>query len=180
MMPYIKTDIEGNITAWAEHEFKDSVFCPCAVVWYPDGKFYRTDNLPSVYAVPGYAKQQIGECPDGGVMMSGPRPEDVRDASGVVTETWVASQQGAWEKISTASSRLRAERDHRLAESTWIVERHRDQLASDEATTLTDEQYQAWLDYRQALRDVPQQPGFPWNGPDDPACPWPVIPTLNR
>ncbi len=27
--------------------------------------------------------------------------------------------------------------------------------------------------YRQALRDIPQQPGFPWGGPDDPACPWP-------
>lgn len=30
--------------------------------------------------------------------------------------------------------------------------------------------------YRQALRDIPQQQGFPWNGPDDPACPWPVEP----
>ena len=28
--------------------------------------------------------------------------------------------------------------------------------------------------YRQALRDLPQQPGFPWGGPDDPECPWPV------
>ena len=34
--------------------------------------------------------------------------------------------------------------------------------------------------YRQALRDIPQQQGFPWNGPDDPACPWPVMSTLNR
>lgn len=34
--------------------------------------------------------------------------------------------------------------------------------------------------YRQALRDLPQQPGFPWKGPDDPACPWPVVPILNR
>lgn len=30
--------------------------------------------------------------------------------------------------------------------------------------------------YRQALRDFPQQQGFPWNGPDDPACPWPIEP----
>ena len=30
--------------------------------------------------------------------------------------------------------------------------------------------------YRQVLRDLPQQPGFPWNGPDDPACPWPDTP----
>ena len=29
--------------------------------------------------------------------------------------------------------------------------------------------------YRQALRDLPEQLGFPWNGPDDPACPWPTL-----
>lgn len=29
--------------------------------------------------------------------------------------------------------------------------------------------------YRQALRDIPQQQGFPWGGPDDPACPWPTV-----
>lgn len=32
--------------------------------------------------------------------------------------------------------------------------------------------------YRQALRDLPQQPGFPWDGPDDPACPWPYLEEL--
>ncbi|WP_456060826.1 phage tail assembly chaperone [Bilophila wadsworthia] len=30
--------------------------------------------------------------------------------------------------------------------------------------------------YRQTLRDLPQQPGFPWEGPDDPVCPWPAEP----
>ena len=40
---------------------------------------------------------------------------------------------------------------------------------------MTDEQRQAWTDYRQALLDIPQQPGFPWGG--DPArAPWPVKP----
>ena len=34
--------------------------------------------------------------------------------------------------------------------------------------------------YRQALRDLPQQLGFPWGGPQDPECPWPVMPVLNR
>lgn len=29
--------------------------------------------------------------------------------------------------------------------------------------------------YRQALRDLPQQPGFPWGGPDDPECTWPSL-----
>ena len=29
--------------------------------------------------------------------------------------------------------------------------------------------------YRQALRDLPEQLGFPWNGSEDPACPWPTL-----
>lgn len=29
--------------------------------------------------------------------------------------------------------------------------------------------------YRKALRDLPEQLDFPWGGPDDPACPWPVL-----
>ena len=176
MKHYVTTDSTGRITACSPWPFPEASLCQCEVVSYPDGKFYRSDALPQVYAIPGSAEQYVGECPAGGVMMPGPRPEDVRDVSGVVTETWVASQQGSWEKISTASSRIREERDRRLEESTWIVERHRDQLASGEATTLTKGQYQAWLGYRQALRDIPQQPGFPWNGPDDPACPWPNTP----
>jgi hypothetical protein len=28
---------------------------------------------------------------------------------------------------------------------------------------MTQEQQQAWIDYRQALLDVPEQPGFPIN-----------------
>lgn len=174
---YITTDNYGTIIASADWQFPGSEPCPCEVIRYPNGQLYRADTLPPVYAVPGTAEQKIGgECPDGGVMMSGPRPEDVKDTEGRVTETWVASQQGAWERITTAPSRIRFERDRRLEESAWIVERHRDQLASGGETTLTDEQYQAWLGYRQTLRDIPQQPGFPWNGPDDPDCPWPVEP----
>ena len=77
------------------------------------------------------------------------------------------------------AARVRAERDRRLAGCAWVIERHRDQLDNGEATTLTDEQYQAWQAYRQALRDLPEQPGFPWlGGEDDPSCPWPVEPVL--
>lgn len=76
------------------------------------------------------------------------------------------------------AARVRAERDRRLASCTWIIERHRDQLDNGEATTLSEEQYQAWQTYRQALRDLPQQPGFPWEGPDDPKCPWPDEPVF--
>ena len=71
---------------------------------------------------------------------------------------------------------IRAFERARLAACAWLVERHRDQLASCGETTLTDAGYLNWLAYRQALRDLPQQPGFPWEGPDDPVCPWPAEP----
>lgn len=41
--------------------------------------------------------------------------------------------------------------------------------------SMTEAQRQAWRDYRQALLDIPQQPGFPWGGDPDRA-PWPVKP----
>lgn len=46
---------------------------------------------------------------------------------------------------------LRRDRELRLAETDFV-------MFSD-----TPEPSQEWLDYRQALRDVPQQPGFPQN-----------------
>ena len=40
---------------------------------------------------------------------------------------------------------------------------------------MTDEQRQAWTDYRIALLDIPQQDGFPWDGDVD-KVPWPRKP----
>ena len=176
-MKYIVKDNDGNILAFADHEFHGSEPCPCDVIRYPDGGLYRVDALPTVYGNPGTSEQQIGgECPMGWVTMSGPRPSDTYGDDGTVIKTWIAKESGEWEPVSTAPSRIRTERDRRLSDCAWIVERHRDQLASGEATTLTEEQYRAWLGYRQELRDIPQQLGFPWGGPDDPDCPWPVEP----
>lgn len=89
-----------------------------------------------------------------------------------------AARLAEYNSTEARAARIRAERDRRLEASAWIVERHRDQLDNGEATTLDESQYQAWLAYRQALRDLPAQPGFPWRGEDDPACPWPVEPLL--
>lgn len=68
------------------------------------------------------------------------------------------------EELATS---VRAERDRRLATT--------DHLVMPDYPLDTDklEEIKA---YRQALRDLPQQIGFPWNGPDDPACPWPDNP----
>ena len=89
-----------------------------------------------------------------------------------------AARVAAYNAPEARAARIRAERDRRLEESAWIGERHRDQLDNGEETALTDAGYQEWLAYRQALRDLPAQPGFPWQGEGDPACPWPVEPAL--
>ena len=48
------------------------------------------------------------------------------------------------------------ERKLKITKCSWIVERHRDEIDMGKTTTLTDEQYRQWLNYRQQLRDIPQ------------------------
>lgn len=62
---------------------------------------------------------------------------------------------------------VRAERNKRLALTDHLV-------MPD--YPISQEKLEEIKVYRQALRDLPEQLGFPWNGPDDPACPWPLEP----
>lgn len=71
---------------------------------------------------------------------------------------------------------IRSERDRRLSAVLWLRDRHRDELELGLATTLNVAQYSALMTYIQALRDLPEQAGFPWAVPDDAACPWPRRP----
>lgn len=64
----------------------------------------------------------------------------------------------------------RNQRGALLQGSDWLVVRHRDQLATEGVTVLTTGQYTAVLDYRQALRNLPKQAGFPG------AITWPPAP----
>ena len=65
------------------------------------------------------------------------------------------------------AGRIREERDRRIAGTDYLV-------AVD--YPLTAEKLELVKNYRQALRDIPQQEGFPWSGEvDDPAIPWPVL-----
>lgn len=67
------------------------------------------------------------------------------------------------------SAQARSDRDTKLAATNWLVERHREEQETG-TTTLTAQQYADLLAYRQALRDVPQQTGFPES------IQWPAIP----
>lgn len=56
---------------------------------------------------------------------------------------------------------LRMQRDDALAATDWIVTRHRDEMEASDVPTLQPEQYAALQTYRQALRNITSQPGFP-------------------
>lgn len=59
------------------------------------------------------------------------------------------------------SAEAREERDRRIDAIRWRIERYQTQAAAGMETTDTAEQYRAILIYIQALRDVPEQAGFP-------------------
>lgn len=71
--------------------------------------------------------------------------------------------------VDVKAAEIRAERDRRIDAIRWRIERYQTQLAAGLPTTDTAEQYQALLMYVQALRDVPEQAGFPN------IIEWPVI-----
>jgi Phage tail assembly chaperone protein len=80
---------------------------------------------------------------------------------GAWLEQWIetpATPEEISERTATKAAEVRAERNNRLADSDW--------------TQLPDAPVDrtAWAIYRQQLRDISKQPGFPWQ------LTWPVEP----
>lgn len=75
----------------------------------------------------------------------------------------------AYNSVDARADRVRAERDRRISATDYL-------MVVD--YPLGEESRAAVAAYRQALRDLPQQDGFPWSGggSDDNECPWPVQP----
>ena len=70
------------------------------------------------------------------------------------TEVWEVQTVSADEQAARLASQerdMRSQRDRKLAESDWT------QVADEPVDKA------AWATYRQALRDVPSQAGFPWD-----------------
>lgn len=65
-------------------------------------------------------------------------------------------------KTAIKRGEVRRIRDSLLSQSDWS------QMTD---TPITDDQRRLWITYRQALRDVPQQEGFPWH------IVWPTLPS---
>ena len=56
---------------------------------------------------------------------------------------------------------VRRQRNRLLAQSDWLVTRHRDEVEQGGKTTLTSAQYGGLQQWRQTLRDIPNAAGFP-------------------
>lgn len=81
-------------------------------------------------------------------------------------QTWevtAANEQEVNERLQSLSNAIRYDRDQKLAESDWIVAR-----SYEQQTTVPV----SWSTYRQALRDITTQSGFPIN------IVWPVKPSI--
>lgn len=98
----------------------------------------------------------------------GPLPDGVTRLVPPDFPVWLAGEWGTDEVTMQVhnTATIRAERDRRLQSCDWT------QLPD---AALTDEQVTEWATYRQALRDITEQGGFPWGGDID-AVPWPDIP----
>jgi len=57
-------------------------------------------------------------------------------------------------KLQNIAESVRIERNNRLSETDWVVIK-----ALETNSPLSPE----WISYRQALRDITQQSGFPWD-----------------
>ena len=71
--------------------------------------------------------------------------------------------------------RLAEEQGEYIRHERYLRLRQCDKISPMRWNAMTDEQKQAWTDYRIALLDIPQQKGFPWDGDPD-KVPWPKQP----
>jgi len=85
---------------------------------------------------------------------------------GVWRQRWLvapATEQDIAARTDAQARSIRSRRGEMLRECDWT------QLAD---LSLESAQHSQWVHYRQALRDITKQNGFPWN------VTWPVSPTL--
>ena len=82
----------------------------------------------------------------------------------------VPNMPGLYDRIEAhrAAWLEKAKRATETAAATAIRKKRDELLRACDYTTgndypATDSEREAWRDYRQALRDVPEQPGFPWD-----------------
>lgn len=90
-----------------------------------------------------------------------------REGVVLMTETETEAHLNPQPTSDQLADTARAERDRLIESVRWRIERHKDELALGSEPT---EPLEPLLQYTQALRDVPQQTGFP-ESVEWPPCP---------
>jgi type III secretory pathway component EscV len=70
--------------------------------------------------------------------------------------SWKSKEQIDQEQLEVKIQKLREQRNKLLQETDWLLLRHQDEVSMERTTTLSTEQHQELLAYRQALRDLPE------------------------
>lgn len=97
--------------------------------------------MSDIYGIVGSNIQYVGVSLPGGILMSEARP----------TNDYIAQEDGTWVfDTEAATTKIRAKRDTLLTACDW-------RMLSDQSTVA------AWVTYRQELRDITDQDGFPIN-----------------
>lgn len=121
-------------------------------------------QLFSNTSFPDYLTPSIVEAHGFGIYDYSPQPEvnryekvieikPSRDSAGIWRQTWQIVEMGEDDKETVNNEQaivIRTDRNYRLWESDWT------QLADSTANK------EVWAAYRQALRDITKQVGFPW------------------
>lgn len=110
----------------------------------------------------GFGLYDYSQIPDTGRYEKLEEGVPVRNESGIWKQNWLITSMSDEEKLQADEQKareVRGERTFRLSASDWT------QVPDAKVDSV------AWAAYRQALRDVPSQDGFPWDviWPDEPS-----------
>lgn len=125
------------------------------IVYDPNsGEILRTGSCPDEdfelqgqYVMEGIADDSTQYWSDGNIVNMPPKPENGEWEFDFTTKTWIPNVVGQ-------ENAVKSERNFLLQQTDWT------QIPNN---PLTPEKQEQWAVYRQQLRDVTDQPGYPFN-----------------
>lgn len=116
-------------------------------------KYFTADAVEPL----GYGIYDFSNPPEVGLYQKVTEVSPVRSSVGIWRQTWQVVEMTDAEKLEADAAQAymtRSKRNFLLAESDWVVVFH-----TEKGTNIPVE----WKAYRQSLRDITAQPGFPHN-----------------